>query len=54
MINEFDEELVQEIIEILIKDRPDYEYLNFCLIMDDYKCLLERLKGDKEEYEQEN
>lgn len=49
MIDEFDEELVQEIIEILIKDRPDYNYLSFCLLLDDYKCLLERLKGEEQD-----
>ena len=38
---------LEEIIQLLIEEREDYNYLNFCLIMDDYDCMINKLvKGD--------
>ena len=38
---------LEEIIQLLIEEREDYNYLNFCLMMDDYDCMINKLvKGD--------
>ena len=38
---------LEEIIQLLIEEREDYNYLNFCLMMDDYDCIVNKLaKGD--------
>ena len=38
---------LEEIIQLLIEEREDYNYLNFCLMMDDYDCIIKKLvKGD--------
>lgn len=38
---------LEEIIQLLIEEREDYNYLNFCLIMDDYDCIIRKIvKGD--------
>ena len=38
---------LEEIIQLLIEEREDYNYLNFCLMMDDYDCMIKKIvKGD--------
>lgn len=38
---------LEEIIQLLIEERQDYNYLNFCLMMDDYDCIIKKLvEGD--------
>ena len=40
-------ESLEEIIQLLIEERGDYNYLNFCLMMDDYDCMIEKIaRGD--------
>ena len=34
---------LEEIIQLLIEEREDYNYLNFCLMMDDYDCIIKKL-----------